>query len=90
MNNIQVTVASRKEGGRLESGEGAQDCLVTMGDDFFLSLCFGNTCVYLLSLLPSRCIICIPWLFVYLEIGYHYVTSDVLEPEDLLPQLTKC
>lgn len=47
-------------------------------------------CVYLLSLLPSRYIICIPWLFVYLEIGYHYVTSAVLEPEDLLPQLTKC
>lgn len=35
-NRIQVTVASRKE----ESGEGAQDSLVTMGQDFFFKPLF--------------------------------------------------
>jgi hypothetical protein len=81
MNRIQVT--------RKEEWGGCSGLFGDNGRQFFLSLCLGNMCVYLLSLSPNRCIIYVPWLFVYVEIGDHYVASAVLEPKVLPASVTQ-
>lgn len=89
VNNIQGgDLCPQGEKRESETGEHAQ-VSGGMGTGFFFCLCFVYLCLLVFNLIATL-YVPIGYLFIYLEIGSHYIAPALLELKIILPQPPKC